>query len=174
MDTLGLHLAIDGLCHEADGAAEPATVEFWSALVQRQVLRSLQSDGDDPRLNQLWATVRKDLGRAWNLDQLAARAGLGQESLRRLCQRHFGRSPFAHLTRLRMLFAADLLTCGEEKISSIATRAGYADPFAFSNAFKRELGVPPSHYRARPTAGPSVRPQPIANTPTPSAAVNRK
>jgi transcriptional regulator GlxA family with amidase domain len=70
-----------------------------------------------------------------------------------LCLRHCGRPPLAHLTHLRMLFAADLLSCTREKITSIAARTGYGDAFAFSNAFKREMGVPPSRYRARRNRG---------------------
>jgi AraC-like DNA-binding protein len=48
-----------------------------------------------------------------------------------------------------MLFAADLLTCTREKISCISARVGYEDAFAFSNAFKREMGLPPSLYRSK-------------------------
>jgi transcriptional regulator GlxA family with amidase domain len=149
VDTQGLQLAIEGLCHEAGGEAEPATVDFWAALVHRQAMRMLRPGGGDPRLARLWATVRRDLGGGWNLQRLARTAGLSEESLRRLCQREFGRAPLAHLTHLRMQLAADLLACTQEKIASIATRVGYRDPFAFSNAFKRALHLPPSRYRGR-------------------------
>jgi AraC-like DNA-binding protein len=54
----------------------------------------------------------------------------------------------AHLTRLRMLAAADLLCHSQEKISSIAARIGYGDGFAFSTAFKREMGMCPQQFRA--------------------------
>lgn len=149
MEAIGLNLAIEGLCHEAGGEAEPATLDVWAALLHRQVLRLLQPGGGDPRLGQLWAAVRHDLAGAWNLERMARVAGVSEESLRRLCLRYFGRPPLSHLTHLRMRFAADLLSCTAEKITSIAGRAGYGDAFAFSNAFKREIGVPPSRYRAR-------------------------
>jgi len=148
-DARGLHLAIEGLCHEAGGEAEPAAIEFWAALVHRQIMRVLQPAGGDPRLDELWRAVRGDFGGAWNLGRMARCAGMSVESLRRLCNKEVGRPPLTHLTHLRILFAADLLTCTGEKIESIAARAGYADAFAFSNAFKREMGVPPSVYRSR-------------------------
>jgi len=155
-DTQGLQLAVEGLCHEAGGEAEPATVDFWAALVHRQAMRMLRPGGGDPRLARLWSTVRRDLGGPWDLQRLARFAGLSEESLRRLCQREFGRAPLAHLTRLRMQLAADLLACTQEKIASIAVRVGYRDPFAFSNAFKRELRLPPSRYRGRASQGTPV------------------
>jgi AraC-like DNA-binding protein/quercetin dioxygenase-like cupin family protein len=148
-DTLRLLHAIQGLCHEAGSETDPNTLELWSTLVHRQSLRILQPGDTDPRLTRLWLVVRQDLGGDWNLQRMARCAGLSPESLRRLCLAHFGRPPLAQLTHLRMLFASDLLACTKEKISSIATRVGYEDPFAFSNAFRRELGQPPSHYRAR-------------------------
>jgi len=154
-DGTGLHLAIEGLCHDAGGAAEPATLEFWAALVHRQVLRLLQPAGGDPRLDQLWSTVRQDLGGEWDLRRMARGAGMSQEALRRLCLQHVGRPPLSHLTRLRMQFAADLLTCSQEEIASIAARIGYGDGFSFSTAFKREMGMPPKRFRRANKPGDS-------------------
>ncbi len=148
-DARSLHLAIEGLCHEAGGEAEPAVLDLWAATMQRQASRILQPGDADPRLSQLWLTIQQSLGGNWNLQRMARCAGLSPETLRRLCRHHCGRPPLSQLTHLRMLFAADLLTCTREKISSIATRVGYEDAFAFSNAFKREMAYPPARYRAR-------------------------
>jgi AraC-like DNA-binding protein len=147
-DASGLRHAIEGLCHEA---SDPAMHELWATLVHRQTLRLLQPSITDPRLEKLWHAVRQDLGGAWSLQRMARCAGMSAESLRRLCLTHHERPPLAHLTWLRMQFAADLLACTKETISSIATRVGYEDAFAFSNAFKRELGQPPSRHRTRHT-----------------------
>jgi AraC-like DNA-binding protein/quercetin dioxygenase-like cupin family protein len=155
-DTMGLHLAIEGLCHEAGGEGEPAGLELWAALIHREVTRILQPGHTDPRLSQLWLKVRQDLGGVWDLQRMSRSSGMSNESLRRLCQKHTGRPPLSQLTQLRMLFAADLLACTKEKISSIAARVGYEDAFAFSNAFKREMGQPPSQYRSRQNVVPSA------------------
>jgi len=151
-DALGLHLAIEGICHEAGGEAEPAALEIWAALVHREVIRILQPGESDPRLGRLWLHVREDLGGAWDLARMARHSGMSSESLRRLCLKHTNRPPLSQLTHMRMLFAADLLTCTQEKIATIAARVGYEDAFAFSNAFKREIGLPPSRYRTRQLA----------------------
>lgn len=149
VDARGLHLAIEGLCQEAAGEAEPAALELGAALVHRHAMRMLSPASTEPRLGQLWQAVQRDLGGAWTLSRMARCASMSEESLRRLCQRHVGRPPLAQLTRLRMQFAADLLGADGEKIASIAARVGYGDAFAFSNAFKREMGVPPSRWRDR-------------------------
>lgn len=146
-DAAGLNFAIEGLCHEAAGAGDAGALELGAALVQRHALRMLSPGAREPRLARLWQAVGGDLGGDWTLKRMARCAGLSEESLRRLCQQHFGRPPLAHLTRLRMQFAADLLGASNEKIASIAARVGYSDAFAFSNAFKRELGRAPSRLR---------------------------
>ncbi len=155
----GLRLAVEGMCYENTGTADQAVVGYWATIAHRMVLRILEPEGGDPRLDRLWLAVGGDIGGAWDLRRLARFAGMSQESLRRLCLHHVGRPPLSHLTRLRMLYAADLLTCSQEKIGSIAARVGYGDGFAFSTAFKREMGMPPKRFRGgekpgRTPAGP--------------------
>jgi len=45
-------------------------------------------------------------------------------------------------------FAARLLRAGDYPLSAIAERVGYGSEYAFSKAFRRELGVAPSRHRA--------------------------
>jgi AraC-like DNA-binding protein len=148
VDATGLHLAVEGLCREAGAAADPATLEFWAALVHRQAMRMLQPGAGESSLGQLWSAAHRDLGGVWDLKRMAGCAGMSQESLRRLCLRQVGRPPLSHLTRLRMNTAADILCHTAEKIASVAARVGYGDPFAFSSAFKREMGISPKRFRA--------------------------
>lgn len=148
VDGTGFRLAVEGLCDENAGKADPGVMKYWAALVDRMVWRILESEMEEPRLNQLWLAVREDVAGAWDLRRMARRVGMSEENLRRLCHRHVHRSPMAHLTRLRMLAAADLLCHSQEKISSIAARIGYGDGFAFSTAFKREMGMCPQQFRA--------------------------
>ena len=66
----GLRHAVEGLCGENAGRAEPGALGLWAALIDRMVLRVLESEKSEPRLERLWAQVREDLGgsgacRAW-------------------------------------------------------------------------------------------------------------
>jgi len=47
-----------------------------------------------------------------------------------------------------MTLAARMLRAGEDSLSTIAQRVGYGSEYAFSKAFRRELGMAPSRYRA--------------------------
>ncbi len=147
VDATGFRLAVEGLCHEHAGRADPAVMKYWAALIDRMVWRILESETGDPRLDQLWLAVREDLAGAWDLRRMARRAGMSGENLRRLCHRHVHRSPLSHLTHLRMLAAGDLLCHSQEKVASIAARVGYGDGFAFSTAFKRTMGTCPQRFR---------------------------
>ena len=143
----GFALAVEGLCYESAGKADPSVIGFWATLVDRMALRMLASEPGDPRLDRLWLAVREDIGGAWDLRRMARCAGMSEESLRRACLREVHRSPIAHLTRVRMLVAADLCCHTEEKIAQIAARVGYGDAFAFSTAFKRQMGLSPRAFR---------------------------
>lgn len=147
VSTPGFCLAVEGMCYENAGRADQAVVGYWATIVHRMALRMLKSGEGDPRLDRLWLTVGNDIGGSWDLQRMAKCAGMSQESLRRLCLRQVGRPPLSHLTRLRMNTAADMLCHTPEKVASVAARVGYGDAFAFSTAFKREMGTPPKRFR---------------------------
>ena len=48
-----------------------------------------------------------------------------------------------------MTLAADLLRDETATVAAVARQVGYADPFAFSVAFKRHRGESPSRARTR-------------------------
>lgn len=147
--------AVEGYCHEKGSRGDPGVLGLWAALVDHAVWRMLDAEQGDPRLDRLWLAVRQDIGGAWTLRRMAREAGLSEESLRRLCQKHFQRSPMAQLARMRMHAAADFLRHTGEKLESLAVRFGYADAFSFSTAFRRVWGVPPSRYREKNLFGRS-------------------
>lgn len=143
-DARALHDAILNLHREGLGAAEPAMSRLWADVIVAQVRRHLAPMRADERLWRLWEEVDADLGKPWTLGDLARHAGLGPEQLRRLCLRQLGASPMQHLTRLRMRRAAAILGTGGRSVATVAGAVGYDNAFAFSTAFKRHHGVPPS------------------------------
>jgi len=52
-----------------------------------------------------------------------------------------------YLTSWRMQIASRLLVQGSQPLASVALEAGYDSEAAFSRAFKRAVGVPPSVWR---------------------------
>lgn len=147
VDGRPLHDAVLNLHRELHGAADPAMARLWAEVVASQVRRLLAPLRSDQRLWRLWEEVDADLGRPWTLADLARLAGLGDEQLRRLCRRQLGASPMHHLARLRMRRAAALLGSGGRAVGEVARAVGYDNAFAFSTAFRRHHGVPPSRLR---------------------------
>jgi len=61
-----------------------------------------------------------------------------------------GSPPIQYLTQWRLTLAAQALRSGSDGIARIAESSGYHSGAAFTRAFKREFGVPPS-------AGPATQ-----------------
>lgn len=140
---------ISGLRREAMEAADPALLAPWAFLVSAYARRMVRPDDGDSRLRRLWDLVGADLASPWDIPSLATRAGVSGEHLRRLCQRQLGRSPMRQVTALRMRQATALLASESYTVEAVARLVGYENPFAFSAAFKRHLGVSPSEYRQK-------------------------
>ncbi len=129
--------------------------ESWVALVRAYALRlcaiaSSREKGlmtGDPRLARVFAAVAADPAHPWSLGDLAARANLSTEHLRRLCRAEGMESPLRRVTELRLRHAAALLSSGSYTVERAASRVGYSNPFAFSTAFKRFFGRSPSAFR---------------------------
>lgn len=147
VEATGFRLAVEGYCHERGTRADPGVLGLWAALVDHAVWRMLDSKEGDPRLDQLWLAVRRDIGGTWTLRRMAREVGLSEETLRRLCLKHLDCPPMEQVTRLRMQAAADYLQHSGEKLESLAVRVGYSNAYAFSTAFRRIMGMPPSRYR---------------------------
>jgi len=148
-DPLPLQFAVRGLYEETRSQAAPATVTHWVELIHTYVLRFASPWQTDDRLGHLWEHVASRLGEPWSLDRLARYCHLSSEHLRRLCRRELGRSPMHHVISLRMQHAAMLLATTDDKVETIATAVGYANPFVFSTTFKKWVGWRPSEYRSR-------------------------
>jgi AraC-like DNA-binding protein len=149
VDSGPLAAVLSGLYREAMNAADPALLPPWAFLVYSYARRMVRPDDGDVRLRRLWERVGADLASPWTMEALAAQIGVSGEHLRRLCHQHLGRSPMRHVTSLRMRSATVLLASESYTVEAVARLVGYDNPFAFSVAFKRHLGLSPSEYRQK-------------------------
>lgn len=83
---------------------------------------------------------------------LARAAGMSRAVFTRRFVRATGFSPLRFLHTLRLERAAQLLVETDLCLAQIAAQVGYVSEFAFSRAFKRHRGVPPSIFRRTSTA----------------------
>ncbi len=82
------------------------------------------------------------------VSDLAVEAGLSESHFAHRFQHYLHVSPKRWLQRRRIAKARTLLISEPcLRINDIAERCGFADPFHFSRAFSRRMGVAPSHWR---------------------------
>jgi AraC-like DNA-binding protein len=124
-----------------------------------EVLRLYMNENSEGRTGWLAALSDRIVGaalkalhdrpaQAWTLDELARAAGTSRSVLAERFQHMVGSSPIQYLTQWRMTLAADLLLCrGKLPLARVAEQVGYQTDTAFSRAFRREFGAPPSAWR---------------------------
>lgn len=99
------------------------------------------------RFAELWREVERHPEDDWSLEVLARRLGVSVSGAQRLARAHLGMPPHRAVVELRLARARELLRRTSYPVAAIAERVGYADPFTFSNAYRRWAGHPPSGER---------------------------
>jgi AraC-like DNA-binding protein len=88
-------------------------------------------------------------GRNWTIEDLAKDVGLSRSVLAERFAFLVGMPPMHYLAKWRMQIASGLLA-GGFNIATVAAETGYSSEEAFSRAFKKLVGVPPSAWRHSP------------------------
>jgi len=83
------------------------------------------------------------------LADLARIAHYSEAHLCRTFKKNYGLSPIGYQQSLRVAAAKNLLASTNHPCKEIAQTLGYADPYAFSKAFKKITNTAPSHYRKK-------------------------
>ncbi|KQU72567.1 MULTISPECIES: AraC family transcriptional regulator [Ensifer] len=99
------------------------------------------------RITSVLAAVRKDLAKAWTIDELAVLAHLSPSQLFRRFKDTIGTTPMDWLRHERINQAKRLLVEPEAKVSAVAAHCGYPDPYHFSRDFRRLTGYTPTRFR---------------------------
>ncbi|MDR6860396.1 transcriptional regulator GlxA family with amidase domain [Variovorax guangxiensis] len=100
----------------------------------------------DERHSSAIRAMHEQPAKAWRVAALAERAALSRTSFFERFNREVGMAPMEYLIAWRMALAKDLLSRKEGGIAEVAERVGYGSASAFSIAFARHVGQPPSHY----------------------------
>jgi AraC family transcriptional regulator len=99
------------------------------------------------KLRQITDWMAENVAREFNLDELAAQAGLSKFYFNRLFKSAVGVSPSRYHINLRMDEARRLLRETKKSIIVVALDVGYANPSHFAQLFRKETGLSPSDYR---------------------------
>lgn len=110
---------------------------------QRMAL-DLRLGTTDRRLVKAIQIMNQNLEEPLDLPALAHSAGISQRQLERLFQRFLGTTPARHYLGLRLEQARALLQQTRQPMIDIAVRCGFSSAAAFTRAYGRRFGHPPS------------------------------
>jgi len=103
----------------------------------------------DPFVGKALSLMHAKPARNWTIEDLAKDVGLSRSVLAERFADLVGMPPMQYLAKGRMQIASGLLTGGNTNIAKVAAETGYGSEAAFSRAFKKLVGVPPSAWRHR-------------------------
>jgi len=153
-------------------AQRPAKAMVLERLLQLLLIEALRSDCAgmeapgllrglaDRHLGPAIRRLHEAPARAWTVEELAATAMLSRSVFFARFQQQTGLAPMQYLLSWRMALAKDMLRRRDGGLKEIAERIGYGSASAFSTAFTRFVGLPPSQFapadRALPEPAPAL------------------
>jgi AraC family transcriptional regulator len=99
------------------------------------------------KLRQITDWMKENVAEEFNLDRLAAQAGLSKFYFNRLFKTAMGMSPSRYHITLRLDEARRLLRETKKSVVEVALDVGYSNPSHFAQLFRRETGLAPRDYR---------------------------
>jgi AraC-like DNA-binding protein len=100
----------------------------------------------DPRVAMAIRQIHSAPSKPWTVGELAKKTALSRSTFFDRFARAVGMPPMEYLLAWRMALAKGLLRRQELGIEEVAERVGYGSASAFSTAFSRHFGQPPSWY----------------------------
>ncbi len=134
-----------------------ATVTRLSEIVFIELLKSqlLQSNDAQPVLKAMKDTniaaalkaIHETPDHEWTVDSLAQHIGMSRSRFADKFSRSMGVGPMKYLADWRLQKALVMLDDDRNSIQEIALKSGYKSAAAFSRAFTKKFGSPPSVYK---------------------------
>jgi AraC-like DNA-binding protein len=128
--------------------------ELMFVDVVRRYLETLPADRmdwlaglRDPSVGKALTALHRHPARPWTIESLARHVALSRSALADRFTQFVGQPPMQYLTNWRMQLATNYLLTGTDSVAVVASRVGYESEAAFSRAFKKALGTPPSQWR---------------------------
>lgn len=137
---VGRALALLGLMARGRMLVARQAGEGGLALVMSDYLKDLQQRFFEPT----------------DIDREAARLRMSRRRFTQLFRQQTGESWLAHVTRLRVGYAQQLLGQTRRSVTAIAFECGFEELSSFYRAFKKHTGLAPLEWRAQ-AAGPAER-----------------
>ena len=123
-----------------------ANISLQKLLVELY-LEKQSSRVEYPLFANLINEIKENIGKWWNVSEMAEMCNLSADQLRRVFIKHTGTCPKTYVDRLKTGRACELLSTTGMKIADIGAVLGYLDQYHFSRRFKSLTGVSPKEYR---------------------------
>lgn len=117
--------------------------EYFQSRREPAAQESMHSE----RLKRILTYIGQHYADGLSLRQVADAEGLSASYFSSYFEKNMGMNYFAYYSSVRLEHASDELLTTKDSIESIALRNGYAEPHAFTRAFKKHYGVSPGLYR---------------------------
>jgi len=146
------------LVGEESRASRPARDVILARLLEVLFIEALRSTAGtaaspgllrglaDERLAAAIRRMHENMTQPWTIAQLAKEAALSRSAFFERFNRAVGVAPMEYLLRWRMAMAKSLLRRKQGSVAEIAERVGYGSACAFSVAFTRHVGLPPTRF----------------------------
>jgi AraC-like DNA-binding protein len=165
--------ALVQLVGDESRAARPAREVILTRLLEVLLIEALRSTAGtgtgttaspgllrglaDERLAAAIRCMHEHPTRSWTVAQLAKEAALSRSAFFERFSRAVGVAPMEYLLGWRMAMAKNLFQRNEASVAEVAERVGYRSASAFSVAFTRFVGAPPTRYARDHAAAPKDR-----------------
>lgn len=131
--------------------SSPEVAQSWSTLLMSSLVQPHSHPPDHVQftLARALTHIENNLDTHLTASEIARISGTSERRLYILFEQHLRTTPFAHVTRLRLDLAIDLLRDTRLSITEIAHRVGYADQSALNHALKKNRNLTPASARRR-------------------------
>lgn len=120
---------------------------FLSSIKYLQQYRAIKNVKPDDTVQRCILYMKENLEHRITLEDIATHVGYSPSHLTTLFTQKTSFSPMSYYNHLRIQRSCSFLQFSDMKIKEIAFRLGYFDPFHFSKAFYKEMGITPKEYR---------------------------
>jgi AraC-like DNA-binding protein len=121
-------------------------------ILRGQTLHSAPQPGSllaglaDPLTAKAITAMHSDVSHRWTVSSLARHCGVSRSTLANRFPSVMGMGPIEYLQRWRMALAKDQLKDGIHGVGEVALAIGFQSSSAFTTAFTRIVGCPPSRF----------------------------
>lgn len=124
-------------------------MHFLASLKYISQYREIKKTKESDIIQKSILFMKDNLEHKISLKEIADSVGYSCSHLNTLFSQRTSYSPIEYYNQLKIQRACSYLQFSEQKIKEISFRLNFYDPFHFSKAFHKEMGITPKEYRKR-------------------------